>query len=166
MINHKVYLGIDPGASGGITTLYPDGDVLSTKMLETETDIWEYIEAVAASGRQGAGIFATIEKVHAMPGNGVTGMFKFGMNYGLLRMALVGNRIPFDEVTPQHWQKKLLVNPRRKDSDSKTGESQTEFKNRLKQKAQQLFPKIKVTLAIADSLLISEYCRRKCEGRL
>ena len=53
--------------------------------------------------------FAFIEKVHAMPGQGVTSMFNFGMGYGLLRMALAANQIPYQLVTPQAWKKKVLA---------------------------------------------------------
>jgi hypothetical protein len=35
-------------------------------------------------------------------------------------------------------------------------------KNITKRKAQELFPEIKITHAIADSLLIAEYGRRLC----
>ena len=41
-----------------------------------------------------------------------------------------------------------------------TGYSKTEWKNKLKAKAQQLFPGEKVTLATCDSLLIAEYGRK------
>jgi hypothetical protein len=105
-------------------------------------------------------VFAVIEKVHAMPGNGVSGMFKFGMSYGGLRMALIAAGIPFEEVQPRAWQKAMGIPPR-----SKT-ESGTQWKNRLKAKAQQLYPAEKVTLAVADALLIATYCQRKQEGTL
>lgn len=46
------------------------------------------------------------------------------------------------------------------------GESETQWKNRLKAKAQQLFPQQEVTLATADALLIAEFGRRKRSGTL
>ena len=75
-------------------------------------------------------------------------------------MALTAAGIPFEEVTPVVWQRGLGIPVRKKD------ESRSQFKGRLKAKAQQLFPQVKVTLKTADALLISEYCRRKREGRL
>lgn len=147
----KYFLGLDPGQSGGWAAVSNDGEVLGpTKMPRTEMDIWCGLSVVAQYCR-----VATIEKVHSMPGQGVSSTFKFGMGYGGLRMALIGNQIPFDEITPRAWQKFLGITSRAKT------ESKTEFKNRLKAKAQQLFPSVKITLAVSDALLIAEYTRRK-----
>jgi Holliday junction resolvasome RuvABC endonuclease subunit len=105
-------------------------------------------------------VCAVIEHVHAMPKQGVSSTFKFGVGYGGLRMALIAASIPFEEVTPRTWQKALGVVVRKKT------ETKTQFKNRLKAKAQQLFPRESITLKTADALLIAEYCRRKQLGLL
>lgn len=149
---YKNYIGIDPGQSGGIAILSNKNEVI--KMPSTEKDIWEWFDFHKNN------CFAIIEKVHSMPGQGVASTFKFGKGYGGLRMALIAAGIPFDEVTPRMWQKSLGIT-----SKAKT-ESKTEFKNRLKAKAQQLFPQIKMTLSICDALLIAEYNRRKQKGIL
>lgn len=71
-------------------------------------------------------------------------------------MALLALQIPTVTITPQSWQKALQLGTRAKDM------SKTEWKNKLKAKAQQLFPYIKkITLAISDALLICEYARIK-----
>jgi len=154
------YIGIDPGKSGGLSLLgCLDGKYVKVfsvdAMPKTERDIADWFEQ-ASSGP----VFATIEKVHAMPGNGVSSMFKFGQGYGFLRACLICHEIPFEEVTPMMWQKSLGI-PKR----SKT-ESSTQFKNRLKAHAQQLFPSVRMTLANCDGLLIAEYNRRKRENVL
>jgi hypothetical protein len=59
-------------------------------------------------------------------------------------MALTAAGIPFTRIRPQVWQKKL-------------GCMTKGNKNITKQKAQELFPSIKVTHAIADALLIATY---------
>jgi len=89
-----------------------------------------------------------------MPKQGVASSFKFGMNYLFLRACLVSCEIPFAEVTPRTWMKALAIRTRRKT------ETTTQWKNHLKQIAQQLFPQQPVTLATCDALLIAEYCRR------
>ena len=156
----NIYIGVDPGASGGLASLI-NGPIHICPMPDTERDIWEWFRQVSFKGVLGSQpIFAIIEKVHAMPGNGVSSMFRFGQNYGFLRACLIASNIPFDEVTPQAWQKALGI-PKRGKTERKP-----EFKNRLKAKAQQLFPDIKVTPATADALLISEYCKRRKEGTL
>lgn len=153
-----VYIGVDPGASGGIVELYPDLTA-AFPMPVTERDICGLLSG-AATGCANA--FAVIEKVSGYIGEGQPGsaMFKFGMSYGGLRMALIAAGIPFEEVTPQAWQKALGIGKRDK------AESRTQWKNRLKAKAQQLFPQVKVTLATADALLIALYCKRKHTGTL
>ncbi len=150
-----MYLGIDPGVSGGLAFVTAQGDVAATPMPATERDIWDWL--CDARGQSGRPVRAVIEKVggfiqgNASPGSA---MFRFGASYGGLRMALVAAGIPFEEVTPQAWQKALSVPPRKKT------ESKTAWKNRLKAKAQQEFPQEKVTLKTADALLLALYCMR------
>jgi hypothetical protein len=158
----KVYVGIDPGQSGGLVCLY-DKYVSYSPMLDTERDIWSWIQA--AGFDQDAK--AIIEKVHSMPQQGVASSFKFGKGYGGLRMALVAADVSFDEVTPQTWQKALNI-----PQISKQG-TQREWKDLLRAKAQQLYPKLAVwkesktqQLKVADALLIATYCKRLHEGKL
>lgn len=157
----KVYIGVDPGASGGLARLEAEVQE-GHAMPATERDIWDWFDRAVTWTSVNGGCFAVIEKVQGYIGSGQPGssMFKFGQNYGFLRGCLVGTGVPFEEVTPQAWQKGLGI-PGRKRNETKTA-----WKNRLKAKAQQLFPKEKVTLATADALLIAEFCRRKHEGRL
>ena len=86
-----------------------------------------------------------------MPGQGGMAMFNFGKGFGHLEMALLGMGVPTVEVTPQKWQKSFQL------GNSKSCSSKTEWKNKLKAKAQQLFPNIKVTLWSADALLLYHY---------
>lgn len=154
------YIGIDPGANGGLVCLFDDKTFIQM-MPETERDIWDWFNQW-----KGVPVFGIIEKVGGFMGgtgrNVASGhtMFNFGLSYGVLRMAFIAAEIPFEEVPPRTWQKGLKIPPM-----SRT-ESKTEFKNRLKGLAQQLFPLEKVTLATSDALLIAEYCRRKREGCL
>ena len=93
-----------------------------------------------------AQISAILERVHAMPGQGVTSMFSFGANYGYWRGVLQGLRIPFTEVHPRTWQKGLML-----------GKVQgAERKRKLKQVASERYPDQKVTLKNADALLLLE----------
>jgi crossover junction endodeoxyribonuclease RuvC len=141
-----IFLGIDPGASGGLAFIHDDGsmDPALEKMPDTERDLWEIIDgdedAIPIA-------FAAIEAVHSMPKQGVASSFKFGRSYGFLRGCLIASGIPFEEVTPQRWQKEL-------------GCLSKGDKNVTKARAQQLFPKLKITHATADALLLAEYARR------
>lgn len=159
--DRAVYIGIDPGKHGGLVALSYSGAVSAcSPMPETERDVWNWFteQAPRMSPRS-----AVIEKVGGyIQGNKLPGsaMFNFGWGYGGLRMALIGHGVPFEEITPRRWQRAMGVIPRGK------AESKTAFKTRLKAKAQQLFPNVKVTHATADALLIAEYCRRKHRGML
>lgn len=152
-----LYLGIDPGASGGLALVSSTAPVIASAMPNTETDVYDWI--VAARGET----FAVIEQVTGYvgdAGNPGSAMFKFGCGYGGLRMALVACGIPFEAIAPRTWQKGLGISPRDK------SESKGAWKNRLKAAAQRLFPTLSVTLSTADALLIAEFCRRKREGKL
>ena len=133
------FCGIDPGASGGIAVV-GERPVVAWKMPATERDIAEVFEVASPD-------FAMIERCSSRPGQGVSSTFKFGRNYGFLRGMLIAYRIPFEEVTPHVWQRYMGCLSRGQ-------------KNITKQKAQQLFPNLKITHAVADALLIADYCRR------
>ncbi len=152
----SVFMGIDPGASGGIAVVH-DGIVEAASMPKTERDVWEWINRWSSPE-----MFAVIEKVGGFIGVPHPGsaMFKFGMSCGGLRMALTAAGVPYEDVTPQKWQKALGIPVRKKT------ESKGDHKNVLKAAAQRIFPKEKITLATADALLLVEYCRRKRTGTL
>tara|TARA_Y100000034_G_scaffold95641_1_gene116246 strand:- start:294 stop:776 length:483 start_codon:yes stop_codon:yes gene_type:complete len=157
MSRRKEYIGIDPGVGGGIAIAWGQDNIHQYKMPPTEREICDVFNGSMCDLVYSV---AVIEKVHSMPKQGVASTFKFGMNYGFLRGCLIAAGIPFEEVTPRAWQKALGIPPKKKT------ESNTEWKNRLKGMAQQLFPQLKVTLATADALLIATYCKRKHEGTL
>ena len=146
-----IHMGIDPGASGGIAAVCVNGYVYSTAIknmtLKEQFGIFCDLEDVAPHPR------AIIEHVHSMPKQGVVSTFKFGKSYGNLEAFLTAAEIPFERVTPSVWQREFgLI--------SKKGETKTAKKNRHKALAQELFPGVKVTHAVADALLIAEYGRR------
>ena len=147
----EYYLGIDPGKSGAIAVLGPAGACLGIcKLNQTPKEINDFIEELKDNEAE-AGLRAVMERVHAMPGQGVSSVFRFGESYGFLRGALVANRIPFELCSPGVWQRRLGCLSR--------GD-----KNVTKQRAQEMFPNEKVTHATADALLIAEYCRRNSLG--
>lgn len=141
-------IGLDPGMSGAAVLLRPDGStdiarfdkLTQADIAETLMEWWNEDPNIAP--------FAFLEKVHAMPKQGVSSTFKFGMGFGFLIGCLTCTKIPFEFVTPNTWQKAL--------SCQSKGD-----KNVTKAKAQQLFPQLKIIHAIADALLIAEFGRRK-----
>ncbi|HDY86564.1 MAG TPA: hypothetical protein ENH82_00430 [bacterium] len=142
---NEFIIGIDPGKSGGMAVLTKDGVLEKVDKFKdlTLTDLYELFRHIDYVYNA----FAFIENVHAMPKQGVTSVFTFGKQYGGLLMALTCFRIPYEKITPVKWQRAL-------------GCLSKGDKNVTKAKAQELFPSLKVTHAIADALLIAEYGRR------
>lgn len=93
------------------------------------------------------------EKVGGMPGMAGSAMFNFGKGYGNLEMALIALEIKTTLTSPQAWQKTFMIG-------TKSKQTTTQWKNKLKALAQQIFPQLKVTLINADALLILEYFRK------
>jgi crossover junction endodeoxyribonuclease RuvC len=100
-------IGIDPGLSGGIAVI-ENGRIVEThripvvkfggkKVMDSRGLREILIERDYASR-------VVIEKVHAMPGQGVTSMFTFGFGAGVIEGVLAGITMPFEYVTPQKWQ--------------------------------------------------------------
>lgn len=141
-------LGIDPGKGGGMAVIdIATAEVIEvTAMPETLTDISDFID------RHSDSMCAYIEIVHSMPKQGVASTFTFGQFYGYVQMAVTCHKIRCIDVLPSKWQGALSMK-------AKKGEGYEAHKRRLKGKAQQLFPKAKVTLKNADALLIAEYGR-------
>lgn len=141
----KTIIGIDPGKNGSIAWI-EDGEPCVEKMPETLQDLWELMLSIGLSAGDG-NMIAYIESVSSSPQMGVVSAFSFGRGYGNLEMALTAAGVPFERVRPQVWQKAL---------GCLTGGN----KNVSKAKAQELFPKMKITHATADALLLAEYGRR------
>ena len=139
----KLYIGIDPGLSGGVAFIPNSGEPWAHKMPETDRDL---IDLLRDSTRD-MEARAVIELVHSSPQMGVKSAFTFGEGFGRLQMALTALGVPYERVRPAVWQKAM-------------GCLTKGDKNVSKRRAQELFPTLKVTHAIADALLIGEFARR------
>lgn len=107
-------LGIDPGLSGGLafyngTELFVYATpVVSVNFVKNgkkakrnEMDLGQICDLIR-SYTPGT---AYIEQVNARPGQGVTGMFRFGQNFGQYEGVLAALDISVTKVTPQQWKK-------------------------------------------------------------
>jgi len=151
------HVGIDPGASGAVAILDATTTIHSLNGV-TDRITWEVFRYFDPA-RTFAAIEANTGYVGGA-GNPGSAMFKFGVSTGKLIGFLVAAGVPFETVTPRTWQKSLGITSR------KRTESKSQFKRRLRERAERLFPSVKVTLATADALLIAEWCRRKRKGQL
>lgn len=142
-----IYIGIDPGKDGAMAVITPTG---------------EYIVPFSLDGYNlelrclGAGdACCCLERVGAMPGQGVTSMFKFGENFGFIQGLLTAFSIPYELVTPQKWKREFGV----------TGD-----KNSSIDVCKRLFPGVSLRRTdrckkdhdgMAEALLMAEYARRR-----
>jgi len=142
----KLFLAIDPGASGGFAW----NDITGTRTLcapmpDTEGSIVELFRKTAT--------FRTVvleQVVGYIPGGGFGSGFSFGENFGFLKGVIQACGVPMVLVRPQVWQKTLSLGSK-KDWDKK-------WKAHLRERAQQLYPKTQgITLKTADALLILNY---------
>ena len=154
-MEHKLFIGIDPGKSGAIAFIdYSTGESWSFNLKCTDKDIAEGVRDALFTQEGGAAdAFAVIEKVHSSPQMGVKSAFSFGQSFGKLEMVLNCFGVKFEYVSPSKWQGDMKCRTK--------GD-----KNITKAAAQRLFPEIKITHANADALLLAEYAKRIELGRI
>jgi crossover junction endodeoxyribonuclease RuvC len=106
-------LGVDPGAFGALALLDTDMDrldvhdmpIVSVKRPSSQrksnvispTHLADLVIALSPE-------VAWIERVHAMPKQGVASSFNFGMAFGLVLGVLAGRQIPFMLIEPTVWK--------------------------------------------------------------
>jgi crossover junction endodeoxyribonuclease RuvC len=104
-------LGVDPGLSGALAFLVADGNLETIDMPtfrlkrngkgKREVDRFELARIIDAHDHID---HVFIEKVGAMPGQGVSSMFQFGRSLGIVEGVLAACFIPCDYVTPRKWR--------------------------------------------------------------
>lgn len=98
-------LGIDPGVTGAVAFYFPEApDRIAVDDVPVAGG---EISAphLASLIRRYAPTMAVIEKVAAMPKQGVVSVFNFGRSYGDVRGVVGALNIPLHFVTPQKWKK-------------------------------------------------------------
>lgn len=161
MTQAVAFIGIDPGISGAVAVVSPDGfldwaqrtPVVKDKG-KAHYDVPLMRRAITESVRDVSRIIVGIEKVGAMPTDGRVGAFNFGKGYGIWLGILSTLDVPYIEITPQRWQAKMLAGHPR-GPQTKTSAVTC---------AKAMFPTIPISVkadwGIADAALIAEYTRR------
>jgi len=158
----RTIIGIDPGLTGGVCFM-EDSIVALHRMPVRPTGRKNCTEVDGAAlalllvdyaGRDDA--LAVVEKVHAMPKQGVSSTFTFGEGCGVIRGVLETLAIPRRYITPQQWVKVVLE-----------GHPKTDEKRGI-HVAESLWPRVQFVLdkcrvphmGMVDAALIAEYGRR------
>ncbi len=145
-----LFIGIDPGNAGGIAYIDTECGIAGTEPYSDKGLI-----DLCKDVRQTSKVVCCLEKVGAMPGQGVTSMFNFGKSVGYIKGVLEACGIPYQEVTPKKWKGEFSLNSNKAAS--------AEVCNRL-------FPDINLLPTpkhkkphdgMAEALLMAEYARRK-----
>lgn len=149
------YLGIDPGKTGYTVAINPDGQQILAPIShkQSEVDLARWYQLLACQYR----CRALIEQVGAMPGQGVTSMFNFGQQFGLLQGLLLALQIPFERIRPQQWQQKFSLTAR------SIGKLPYRDKKKVHyQRAQEVLVGFQdeINVVSADACLLAELCRR------
>lgn len=161
-----VIMAVDPGLRGGVSFLTASGQILHYQPMPVRAALWGEesskkmidIAKVAAMIAKFQPTHCFVERVHAMPKQGVSSTFTFGTGYGMILGLTLSLEALLQTVLvqPRTWQRVMYA--------GLTGVDELEPKARAMAKAYQEWP----TLAkggvthdgVIDSLLIAEYGRR------
>jgi crossover junction endodeoxyribonuclease RuvC len=148
---HDLCGHIDPGKKGAVAYLLErEGG-----WLENVFPIDDLPQLLHRLLRTGQPIRCCLEQVHAMPKQGVSSTFSFGVNFGWCKGLLEAHGISYQEVPPRKWKAEFGLNSDKAES-IKT--------------ARKLFPEADLKISarartdndgMAEALLMAEYARRK-----
>lgn len=125
-------LGIDPGLDGGIAMM--DGSRLVIEQMPTTGGKKRSVDGGSLCVLLRGWIIdkpiehVFLERVGAMPGQGVTSMFSFGEGYGVIKGVLSALHISYSLLSPQKWQNAIGI------------PKSTDTKGAAATRAAQLFP--------------------------
>jgi crossover junction endodeoxyribonuclease RuvC len=158
-----VVVGVDPGKSGAIFAQGLDG-----------TRAWFAPMPIIADQISGVNIASIlrlfenlrhvfVEKAQAMPGQGVSSMFNYGLGAGIVQGVIESLGVPYTLVGPKKWQKEMFAGT----------PSSLESKEKSALAASRLWPSLdfrssprckKVNSGFTDAALICEWGRRLLLG--
>ena len=150
-------IGIDPGLSGAIAILENnkvlnifDMPVMSEgKKNKRQLNSALLVSLIRENISKSEEVAIVVERVNAMPGQGVTSMFNFGQTFGAIKGICAALELPIFFVRPAKWKKHFELINSSKDS-SRT-------------KAIEMYPKLSTQLAKkkdvnkSDAILIARF---------
>ena len=147
-----IKIGIDPGVSGAIAFLNDDSlegvfdmPVMALSGKKQQVNAPKLAEIIGTGSPRANEAY--VEQVHSMPGQGVSGMFNFGVSYGVIQGVLAALQIPMVLVSPAVWKRRAGLTGKPKDA--------------ARTLAQQLYPAAplgqKKDVGRADSILIARF---------
>jgi len=168
MVADWAWIGIDPGKQGAIACATCEHDTSVFSMPPTKREQYELLDSIRGE-YPGLHWVCCIEKVGnffpsqnpAMDLKRVGALLKLRQHKGELIGFLVSLGVAIDEVMPRVWQKSVCGKLPR-------GQSSASIKSRkhaIRDKMQDLYPDLKLTLNNADAVAILTYCKRRYGGQ-
>jgi len=157
-------VGIDPGLTGAVAVLKPDGSVemydTPTLSVRTSRGVRQVYDVPGMCGvlrgYAGAGlqVHVVIEEAQAMPGQGTRSMFSCGLGMGVWLGILGTLALPYTSVRPGTWKKAVGLGGKDKEA--------------ARLRAQQLFPgadlRRKKDHGRAEALLLAWWGQHRVPG--
>tara|TARA_R110000824_G_scaffold147821_1_gene317345 strand:- start:1144 stop:1620 length:477 start_codon:yes stop_codon:yes gene_type:complete len=144
------YIGIDPGAGGGVGVIDRKGVMKAYKCPKSSDDMAILFQIIMGDTPPEK-IKLLMERVWARPTNAVRAAFSYGTNYGQWLGITASHEIKMNTVIPVEWIKWVGC-PKALKRDVR--------KRWLKVKAGELYPNVnKLTLATSDAILITHYAK-------
>ncbi len=147
-----IFIGVDPGITGAIAALDQGGDLIMVADLPIIRDrslAWVdggELQSMLLGAIEGRQCRAVIERVSAMPKQGIASSFQFGVGFGSVLSVLQAMPIPLEFVTPVVWKRSYGL---------------SKDKHASLHKARLLYPTAELHLAKhdgrAEALLIARY---------
>ena len=136
-------IGIDPGLSGAIAVLenhkvlnifdmpvMPEG-----KKNKRQLNSAHLVSLIKENISTSEEVAIVVERVNAMPGQGVTSMFNFGQTFGAIKGICAALELPIFFIRPAKWKKHFeLINSSKDSSRTKTIEMYQKLSNQLAKK--------------------------------
>ncbi len=120
-----LFVGIDPGLSGALAFLFgeemdvcpmPVLTITKSKGVRRVLDLTALANLIDDKTKNAARVSVFIERVSAMPKQGVASMFSFGESYGAIKGIVAAHFLPMALVTPVAWKAKLKVSKNKDDA--------------------------------------------------
>ena len=170
----KMYMGIDPGSEGFISTYF---EGIWRHYSIKDNSLLELARIMRQIKEMHPQIACVMEHVHALGNSSAASTFSFGWINGVLRALLVANEIPFTLVQPKEWQAEMWTNDDKvvflkkiKRKDKEIAKKEIDTKKTSINACRRLFPSIDMRRTEkcakpddnkVDSILLCEYGRRK-----
>ena len=146
------YIGIDPGASGGIAVIDEKG-IMKAYKCPKSSDEMSLLFQMCMGSTSAANIKLLMERVWARPTNAVRAAFSYGVNYGQWLGIVATHEVEMNTAIPVEWIKWVGC-PKALKRDVR--------KRWLKEKAGELYPNVnKLTLATSDAILITHFAKEE-----